>query len=212
MTGQPPTQTDSASEVQAKRLTSVARLARPVQHDINNLLTVVFANLELLKRTAAEGGPQRQLDRIQEAAKRLEGSTRAILSLLRRPVGETAALRMSVVLRAVQPLLVLLLPTGGAFQLEVVEEDPPVLVDRAALEDALLTMALQAAEGMPRGGALRLLLEPGAGGVALTVQHPEGMALPSLEILATLIRASGGATAPAGNGLRLTLPAAPAEG
>ena len=45
MTGQPPTQADSATEIQAKRLASVATLARPVQHDINNLLTVVFANL-----------------------------------------------------------------------------------------------------------------------------------------------------------------------
>ena len=38
------------------RLETIANLARPVQHDINNLLTVIFANLEMLKRTAAEGG------------------------------------------------------------------------------------------------------------------------------------------------------------
>ncbi len=70
MTGQPSTQADSATEIQAKRLASVATLARPVQHDINNLLTVIFANLEMLKRTAAEGAPQRQLDRVAEAARR----------------------------------------------------------------------------------------------------------------------------------------------
>ncbi|WP_043360285.1 histidine kinase dimerization/phospho-acceptor domain-containing protein [Belnapia sp. F-4-1] len=212
MTGQPPTQTDSATEIQAKRLASVATLARPVQHDINNLLTVVFANLELLKRTAAAGGPQRQLDRIQEAAKRLEGSTRAILSLLRRPVGQTAALRMSDILRPIHPLLVLLLPTGGALRLDLPEQDPPVLVDRAAFEDALLAMAREAAEAMPRGGALSMALEEHGGGVALAIRHPEGMALPGLEALAALARDSGGSANLAPDGLRLTLPAAPAAG
>lgn len=212
MTGQPPTPADSATEIQAKRLASVATLARPVQHDINNLLTVVFANLELLKRTAAEGGPQRQLDRIQEAAKRLEGSTRAILSLLRRPVGQTAPLRMSGILGAVQPLLLLLLPTGGALQLDLAEEDPPVLVDRAAFEDALLAAAQQASGSMPRGGALRLVLERQGGSVALAVLHPEGMALPALEALANLARESGGTAEATADGLRLTLPAVPIAG
>ncbi|MBL6077854.1 hypothetical protein JMJ56_07550 [Belnapia sp. T18] len=206
MTGQPPTQTDSATEIQAKRLASVAHLARPVQHDINNLLTVVFANLELLKRTAAVGGPQRQLDRIQEAAKRLEGSTRAILSLLRRPVGQTAAFKMSDILRPIHPLLVLLLPTGGALRLDLPEEDPPVLVDRAAFEDALLAMAREAAETMPRGGALSMVLEKHGGSVALAIRHPEGMTLPGLEILAALARASGGTAELASDGLQLTLP------
>ena len=57
---------------QAKRLTTLAGLARPVQHEINNLLTVIFANLEMLKRTAAEGAPQRQLDRGQRMVELLK--------------------------------------------------------------------------------------------------------------------------------------------
>ena len=70
----------------AARLETMANLARPVQHEINNLLTVIFANLEMLKRTAAEGAPQRQLDRVNEAARRFEASCRGFLSLSRRPV------------------------------------------------------------------------------------------------------------------------------
>jgi hypothetical protein len=87
-----------------------------------------------------------------------------------------------------------------------------VLVDRAAFEDALLAMAQQAAEAMPRGGALRLLLERQDAGVALTVHHPEGMVLPGLEILAALARASGGTAGTIPDGLRLTLPAVPTAG
>ena len=77
---------ETAARRKAERLRTMAGLARPVQHEINNLLTVIFANLEMLKRTAAEGGPQRQLDRVAEAARRFEASSRGFLSLSRRPV------------------------------------------------------------------------------------------------------------------------------
>src|SRR4051812_5606216 len=68
---------------QGKRSVAVAGLARTVQHDINTLLTVIFANLEMLKRSAAEGAPQRQLNRVEEAARRFEGTSRAILAFMR---------------------------------------------------------------------------------------------------------------------------------
>jgi signal transduction histidine kinase len=132
---------DAECRRKAARMAALSGLARPVQHDINNLLTVVFANLEMLKRTAAEGGPQRQLDRIQEAARRFEGTSRAILSLLRRPVAGEVTIRLSEAIGAMQPLLHLLLPAPGALTLELAAEDWPVRIDRAALEEALLALA-----------------------------------------------------------------------
>ena len=91
-------------------------LARPVQHEINNLLTVIFANLEMLKRTAAEGAPQRQLDRVDEAARRFEASSRGFLSLSRRPVPGGRAVRLGEALAAVQPLLRWCLPTPACWR------------------------------------------------------------------------------------------------
>src|SRR6478735_835908 len=81
---------DHALRRKAERSAAVAGLARTVQHDINNLLTVIFANLEMLKRSAAEGAPQRQLGRVEEAARRFEGTSRAIFSFIRRPAAEVA--------------------------------------------------------------------------------------------------------------------------
>ncbi|SDB71223.1 histidine kinase dimerization/phospho-acceptor domain-containing protein [Belnapia rosea] len=190
-------------------MTSVATLARPVQHDINNLLTVVFANLELLKRTAAPGGPQRQLDRIQEAAKRLEGSTRALLSMLRRPTGQETRLRLSELVSAIQPLLLLLLPTTGSLLLELAEEDAPVQVDRTAFEDALLTAAQEAAEVLPRNAGLRLVTEAREGEVGLAILHPDGLSLPALNRLASLAQRAGGRAELGTDGLRLTLQVMP---
>ena len=192
---------------QAARMAVVTGLARPVQHDINNLLTVVFANLELLKRTAAAGGPQRQLDRIQEAAKRFERSTRAMLSMIRRvPVGP-GVFRLSEMLTVLEPLLHLLLPTPGMLSLDIAEDDWPVLAERAALEEALLGLAQQTAEALGRGESLDITLanRPGEGGapdaVALCCRLPDGMAEEALQALRRLL--PEGESKEAGPGLRL---------
>src|SRR3712207_706256 len=141
---------------QAARLATMAGLARPVQHEINNLLTVIFANLEMLKRTAAEGPPQRQLDRIAEAARRFEASTRSILSLSRRPVTGPGGVKLSEALAQLRPLLLVLMPAPGLLSLDLTEEGWPVRMDRAALDEALIALAREAAGALPRGGCLAL--------------------------------------------------------
>ena len=183
---------DAGFLLKAARMAALAGLARPVQHDINNLLTVVFANLEMLKRTAAEGGPQRQLDRIQEAARRFEGTSRAILSMLRLPAAGEVTIRLSEVIAAMQPLLHLLLPAPGALTLEIAAEDGSVRIDRAALEEALLALAEQAAETLPRGSGIRLAIAQRGSCAELAIVAPQGTSLPALATLTALAEASGG--------------------
>jgi signal transduction histidine kinase len=190
----------------AARMAALSGLARPVQHDINNLLTVVFANLEMLKRTAAEGGPQRQLDRIQEAARRFEGTSRAILSMLRRPAAGEVTIRLSEAITVMQPLLQLLLPAPGALALELATEDAPVRIDRAALEEALLALAEQAAETLPRGSGIRLAVANRDTGVEMVIHTPMGTSLPALATLVALAKAAGGSSVVEDGCWRLVLP------
>lgn len=203
---------DHALRRKAERSTAVAGLARTVQHDINNLLTVIFANLEMLKRTAAEGAPQRQLGRVEEAARRFEGTSRAILSFIRRPAGEVAPIRLSEALAALHPLLHMILSAPGALSVSLADADPPVLLERSALEEALLALAAQIAETQPRGPALSLAVSPEAETGRLTVTIPAGLAPPALESLAATFRAAGGQAAAEGEALCLSLPRHPAPG
>lgn len=125
-----------------RRHATVARLAQPAQHEINNLLTVIFANLDLLRRTAAEGAPRRQLDRIGQATRRFEASTRALLALARRPVPDADAFAPAAAIAAIQPLLALLLPVPGALTVRLpAEAKARVVADRALFEDTLLACA-----------------------------------------------------------------------
>jgi signal transduction histidine kinase len=202
---------------QAARLQTMAGLARPVQHEINNLLTVIFANLEMLKRTAAEGGPQRQLDRVAEAARRFEASSRGFLSLSRRPVPGVSVFTLEEALVAVRPLLTVLMPTPAMLAVEPGAEGWPVRMDRALLDEALIALAREAGEALPRGGVLSLSASnrPGPPEVAeLALRWPAEVALPAIGPLRGIVRAAGGQmeeeAAEGVAALRLGLPRAPA--
>ena len=185
----------AAARRQAARLATMAGLARPVQHEINNLLTVIFANLEMLKRTAAEGAPQRQLDRVAEAARRFEASSRGFLSLSRRPVPGVSVFALEEALVAVRPLLVVLMPTPGMLAVEPGAEGWPVRMDRALLDEALIALAREAGEALPRGGVLSLSASnrPGPPDMAeLALRWPAEAALPATGPLRDIAKDAGG--------------------
>jgi signal transduction histidine kinase len=202
-----------AARRRAARLATMAGLARPVQHEINNLLTVIFANLEMLKRTAAEGAPQRQLDRVAEAARRFEASSRGFLSLSRRPVPGVSAFTLGEALVAVRPLLVVLMPAPGMLAVESAPEGWAVRMDRALLDEALIALAREAGEALPRGGVLSLSASNRPGPpdrVEMEVRRPAEVSLPALDPLRDIVRDAGGsAEEAAADGtavLRLGLP------
>ena len=185
----------AAARRQAARLATMAGLARPVQHEINNLLTVIFANLEMLKRSAAEGAPQRQLDRVAEAARRFEASSRGFLSLSRRPVPGVSVFTLEELLVAVRPLLVVLMPTPAMLAVEPGAEGWPVRMDRALLDEALIVLAREAGEALPRRGVLSLSSSnrPGAPDMAeLAVRWPAELELLSAGPLRDIVRDAGG--------------------
>jgi signal transduction histidine kinase len=169
------------SQRQAERLATLAALARPAQHELNNLLHVIYANLELLKRSAAEGAPQRQLDRVEQAARRLEATSQALLHLTRRPLPAPPGFAPAETLAALAPLLRLLLPAPGALALALPEgEAAPVAGDRGEFEETLLGLARQAGAVMPPGGSLGLALTAEATAMTLRIAWPAGAPLPHL--------------------------------
>lgn len=173
----------------ADRLDELAALAQPVQHDLNNLLTVVFANLDMLKRRVTDEAPLRQLGRVQEAARRLEASTRAILSLARRPVPGEVVLSPATAVAALEPLLAVLLPAPGALALDLPPDLPACRFDQAWLDAALLGLA-RAAAGR---GALRVAAAAAAGQVVITISLPAAAVAAAEVAVATLRRLAAAA-------------------
>ncbi len=197
--------TTDAAQRRTERLDLLGSLARPVQHEINNLLTVIYANLDLLKRRMSDAAPLRQIGRVEEAARRFEATSRAILALSRRPVPGEAVVSPGAALEALQPLLGVLMPAPGTLSVTIAAGIPPCRFDQALFDGALVGLARAAgAARVP----LRLAVSE-ALGVAVLEARTEAEVGDAAAALARLAAEAGGRLAAEPGLLRLTLPVAP---
>lgn len=182
------------NEVAGQRLDRLRRAAPAVQHEVNNAMMVLAANLDLLSRSVAEGAPTRQLDRAVQASRRLEETIRGYLDAARRPVADPTLVSLVQVVRQSLPLLRVALGARHGAELTTPEKLTPVSLDRAALEVALLAVAQDAVGRMPNGTRLGVTLREDEAEVELELTLPEGVgpvALAQLEACCGRLRVFG---------------------
>jgi len=137
----------------AERLSAMASLAGGVAHDFNNLLTVILGCSEILLRRLESSDPVvAEVEAIQRAGQRAAALTSQLLAIGHRQVGQPEVVDPDAVIRSMESMLVRV--TGEDVELEIVPADPGghILVDPAELERAVLNMAINARDAMPRGG------------------------------------------------------------
>jgi PAS domain S-box-containing protein len=141
---------------QAQKMEAVGQLTGGVAHDFNNLLTVIIANLEMLRPRLTES-EQREL--AQEALDAAEDGAKLAAQLLafgrRQPLNPKST--------DVGPLVsnfadLLRRTLGEAIELRilVVGSAHLTVVDASQLQNALLNLAINARDAMPRGGQLTI--------------------------------------------------------
>jgi PAS domain S-box-containing protein len=140
---------------QAERLSAMARLAGGVAHDFNNLLTVILGCSEILLRQISPGDPLvTEVEAIQRAGHRAAALTSQLLAIGHRQVGQPGVVDPDSIVRSMEPMLVRVM--GEDVQLELVPPEPGgrILVDPAEIERAVLNLAINARDAMPKGGRL----------------------------------------------------------
>lgn len=153
---------------QAQKMEAVGRLGAGLAHDFGNLLAVVRGHAERAAEGAATDSPAREhLTVILGAAAQGTDLVRSLLTFS-RDAGEA---------RAPLDLAALVAETGRLLRHTVsssirliIEPKPTEEVwvhgDRTQLQQALLNLALNAADAMPTGGQLRLSVTAGEGPAA----------------------------------------------
>ncbi len=139
------------------RLEAVGQLTGGIAHDFNNLLTVISGNLQLLEADYAEdpnaadsiAGALRAVGRGAEL-------TRKLLAFARRQRLSPAAVAPAALLGELGRMLERTLGEAVQVRLDCAPDLPPVYADAAQLESALLNLALNARDAMPRGGRLTI--------------------------------------------------------
>ncbi len=137
----------------AQKMEAIAQLTGGVAHDFNNLLTVIIGNAGLAKRRrGTDLSPM--VDNIMLAGERGVALTRRLLSLSRHQ----PQMRQVVDLHTEMPRIVEMLRSSLRGDIELLmslaEDAGAVEVDLGELEMALLNVAVNARDAMPKGGSL----------------------------------------------------------
>ena len=156
-----------------QKLESLGQLTGGVAHDFNNLLMAILTNLDLLlhgQYDAAE--TKRLLEGAIRAAERGTNLTKRMLSFARRqelkPQAVDVVRHIDGLTEMLQRSLGPMVEIGFEYQSDLA----PVMVDPNQLELALLNLALNARDAMPRGGRVTIaarrerVTEATAGGLA----------------------------------------------
>jgi PAS domain S-box-containing protein len=140
---------------QAQKMEVMGRLTGGIAHDFNNLLTVILGNLELIKEQLPDEGLLRgfAVDALS-AAQDGAALTQRLLGFARKTPLQPTTLALAEFLSQCQRLLRRMLREAIALKVHCDASVPPLYIDRAQLESALLNLAINAQDAMPEGGEL----------------------------------------------------------
>lgn len=141
------------SALEAHRRETLAALTAGVAHDFNNLLAIVSNSLHVqnVRHPALAFEPQNAaMRRAVESGTRL---TRQLLSLTRKQALRPEVINLQTWIPELEELLRTTLGSRIQLSVAVAANVPPVLVDSAELELALVNLAVNSKHAQPNGGA-----------------------------------------------------------
>jgi two-component system, cell cycle sensor histidine kinase and response regulator CckA len=142
---------------QSQKMQAVGQLAGGVAHDFNNLLTVIIGNSEFLLMRHQAGDPSfREINDIHQNAIRAANLVRQLLAFSRQQTMQPRVLDLGVVIGELAEMLRRLLREGIALKLENAPGLWPVHADEAQIVNAIINLAVNARDAMPKGGAVTI--------------------------------------------------------
>lgn len=140
---------------QIQRLEAIGQLTSGVAHDFNNVLSVLYGNLNWMRERTGDPSLREMIDDALDAARAGSEMTERLLALGRLPISQSMPTDLSNVLPAFARVLGRTLGEAVTIDLALPGALHPIEIDRGQLESALLNLALNARDAMPEGGKLR---------------------------------------------------------
>jgi PAS domain S-box-containing protein len=142
---------------QSLKMEAVGRLTAGIAHDLNNVLTVVMADADLIaaEMTTAGQDVRDDLDDLRNAARRGAGMIRKLLSFSRGTTLRTVTADLAGAVKELVPGLTRTLPEG--IELRVAHHGSGLVqVDPDALDQIVANLVSNARDAMPGGGVIGL--------------------------------------------------------
>jgi PAS domain S-box-containing protein len=142
---------------QSQKMEAIGQLTGGVAHDFNNLLTVILGNLESLARYIPEAPrARRALDQATRGAQRAATLTSQLLAFSRRQPLNPKPTDANQLVSGMSDLIRRSLGESIAIETVLAAGVWRIEVDSNQLENALLNLAVNARDAMPKGGKLTL--------------------------------------------------------
>ena len=143
---------------QAQKMEAVGRLTGGIAHDFNNLLTAIIGNVELASRrnTSTDERVARSLGAIRQASMRAATLVQRLLTFSRQHPQEVKAVDINRLVGEMSELLHRSI--GETVTVETVLSSGlwKTAIDPNQLENAILNLAVNARDSMPKGGQLTI--------------------------------------------------------
>ncbi|MFN4283891.1 MAG: CHASE3 domain-containing protein [Alphaproteobacteria bacterium] len=140
---------------QAQKMEVIGQLTGGVAHDFNNLLTIIVGNGDLALESLDESSELADsLRTMLRAAARGAELTQRLLAFARKQTLRPRVVDLNALLPGVGSMLKRVLGENVSVMSLPGENLWPALVDPSQVEDAILNLAINARDAMPRGGQL----------------------------------------------------------
>ena len=143
---------------QAQKMETVGQLSGGIAHDFNNLLQIIHGNLSLLQRSETPGDERwrRAVNNALTGSQRAAALTQRLLAFSRRQPLDPKPVDVNRLITHMTELLHRTLGETITIETHLVSAIPSALVDGNQLENAILNLAINARDAMPRGGRLEI--------------------------------------------------------
>jgi PAS domain S-box-containing protein len=158
---------------QAQKMEAIGQLTGGVAHDFNNLLTVISGNLEMLENRLATADDRELLEQAREACQLGAQLANRLFAFGRRQSLQPKLVDLAGLVGGMVELLRRSLGATIAIETQLAPGLPMVSVDPGQVENALLNLAVNARDAMPKGGKLLISTALVRLGPAEVASHPE---------------------------------------
>jgi PAS domain S-box-containing protein len=150
-----------AQFLRAQRMESIGTLASGIAHDLNNILTPILANAQLLqmKIPNLEERSRQMLKTIELNTRRGATLVQQVLSFARGVEGKHTVLQIKHVIWEIQQMVEQTFPKSITVQTEIAKNLWIVAGNSTQLHQVLMNLCVNARDAMPRGGSLTLSAE-----------------------------------------------------
>jgi PAS domain S-box-containing protein len=143
--------------IHSQKMEAIGRLAGGVAHDFNNMLTVISGYDRMILDDLPPQDPLRaNAEEILRAAERAASLTSQLLAFSRRQIMRPTVLNVNSVVGNTEKMLHRLIGEDIHLELKTSAEVGNIRADPVHIEQAIINLAVNARDAMPRGGRLTL--------------------------------------------------------